>query len=68
MSNLSNNYIAGDWVKGASSISNINPSNTNDVIGEFAQASSAQLEDALNSAKVAQRPVSYTHLTLPTKA
>ena len=26
MSNLSNNYIAGDWVKGASSISNINPS------------------------------------------
>ena len=55
MSNLSNNYIAGDWVKGASSISNINPSNTNDVIGEFAQASSAQLEDALNSAQVAQR-------------
>jgi len=54
MSNLSNNYIAGDWVKGASSISNINPSNTNDIIGEFAQASSAQLEDALNSAQVAQ--------------
>ena len=53
MSNLSNNYIAGDWVKGASSISNINPSNTNDIIGEFAQASSAQLEDALNSAQVA---------------
>ena len=62
MSNLSNNYIAGDWVKGASSISNINPSNTNDIIGEFAQASSAQLEDALNSAQVAQRQWAATGL------
>ena len=62
MSNLSNNYIAGDWVKGASSISNINPSNTNDVIGEFAQASNSQLEDALNSAQVAQRQWAATGL------
>ena len=53
MSNLSNNFIAGDWVKGSSSISNINPSDTNDVIGEYAQASNAQLDDALNSAQIA---------------
>ena len=55
MSNLSNNFIAGDWVKGSSSISNINPSDTNDVIGEYAQASNAQLDDALNSAQIAQQ-------------
>ena len=55
MSNLSNNFIAGDWVKGSSSISNINPSDTNDVIGEYAQASIEQLDDALNSAQMAQK-------------
>ncbi|SVD57225.1 uncharacterized protein METZ01_LOCUS410079, partial [marine metagenome] len=55
MSNLSNNYIAGDWVKGSSSISNINPSDTNDVIGEFAQANNSHLDDALNSAQIAQK-------------
>ena len=55
MSNLSNNYIAGDWVKGSSSISNINPSDTNDVIGDFAQANNSHLDDALNSAQIAQK-------------
>ena len=62
MSNLSNNFIAGDWVKGSSSISNINPSDTNDVIGEYAQASNAQLDDALNSAKMAQKQWAATGL------
>ena len=55
MSNLSNNFIAGDWITGPSSISNINPSDTHDVIGEYAQASKSQLEDALNSAQIAQK-------------
>ena len=62
MPNLSNNFIAGDWVKGSSSISNINPSNTNDVIGEYAQASIAQLDDALNSAQMAQKQWAATGL------
>ena len=62
MSNLSNNFIAGDWVKGSSSIYNINPSDTNDVIGEYAQASNAQLDDALNSAKMAQKQWAATGL------
>jgi len=62
MSNLSNNFIAGDWVKGSSSISNINPSDTNDVIGEYAQASNAQLDDALNSAQIAQQQWAATGL------
>ena len=62
MSNLSNNFIAGDWVKGSSSISNINPSDTNDVIGEYAQANNAQLEDALNSSQIAQKQWAATGL------
>ena len=62
MSNLSNNFIAGDWVKGSSSISNINPSDTNDVIGEYAQANNAQLEDALNSSQIAQKQWTVTGL------
>ena len=55
MSNLSNNFIAGDWITGPSSISNINPSDTHDVIGEYAQASKSQLKEALNSAQIAQK-------------
>ena len=62
MSNLFNNFIAGDWVKGSSSISNINPSDTNDVIGEYAQANNAQLEDALNSSQIAQKQWAATGL------
>ena len=33
-----NNYIAGEWIAGASSTPNRNPSNLSDVIGEYAQA------------------------------
>ena len=62
MSNLSNNFIAGDWIAGPSNISNINPSDTHDVIGEYTQASKSQLEDALNSAKIAQKQWSATGL------
>ena len=62
MSNLSNNFIAGDWIAGPSTISNINPSDTNDVIVEYAQASKPQLEDALNSAQIAQKKWAATGL------
>ncbi len=62
MSNLSNNFIAGDWIAGSSTISNINPSDTNDVIGEYAQASKSQLEDAINSAQIAQKKWAATGL------
>ena len=36
--NTFRNYIAGDWVAGATAIANRNPSDLNDVIGEYAQA------------------------------
>ncbi len=54
MSDLKRNYIAGEWVAGASDIPNINPSDLSDNIGQFAQASSTQLDDALAAARQAQ--------------
>ena len=39
MSQVQMNYIAGEWVEGESTVSNINPSNHREVVGEFAQAS-----------------------------
>jgi len=54
MSNLNYNFIAGEWLAGASEIANINPSDLSDTIGHFAQADSAQLQHALDSANAAQ--------------
>lgn len=49
------NFIAGQWVAGDHHVDNINPSDTNDVIGQFTQATSDQLSQALDAAAVAQR-------------
>jgi aldehyde dehydrogenase (NAD+) len=49
------NYINGQWVAGEDTISNINPSDTRETIGEFAQASTAQVEEAIASARAAQK-------------
>ena len=51
------NFIGGEWVEGGSAIQNINPSDTNDVIGEYAQATAAQLEDAIQAALAPARRV-----------
>ena len=42
---LHQNLIAGEWV-GGSGVANINPSNTNDVVGEYARASRAETRGA----------------------
>jgi alpha-ketoglutaric semialdehyde dehydrogenase len=47
------NLIAGEWIEGASDAANINPSDTNDVVGHYARASKAQAEDAIAAAKAA---------------
>jgi alpha-ketoglutaric semialdehyde dehydrogenase len=47
------NLIAGEWIEGASHAANINPSDTNDVVGHYARASKAQAEDAIAAAKAA---------------
>ncbi|HEV8311723.1 MAG TPA: aldehyde dehydrogenase family protein [Burkholderiaceae bacterium] len=47
------NFIAGEWVAGTQTSPNINPSDTRDVIGEYAQASAAQVSDAVAAAHAA---------------
>ncbi|MDJ1158651.1 aldehyde dehydrogenase family protein [Chelatococcus sp. SYSU_G07232] len=47
------NYIAGEWVAGTDAAANINPSNTNDVVGHYARASAADAERAIAAAKAA---------------
>ncbi|MBD9373177.1 aldehyde dehydrogenase family protein [Rhizobium sp. ARZ01] len=46
------NLIAGEWV-GTDAVKNINPSNTNDVVGEYARASADDAKAAIAAAKAA---------------
>jgi len=48
------NLIAGEWTKGTSEIENRNPSDLDDLVGVFAQASADQLDAALDQARIAQ--------------
>jgi alpha-ketoglutaric semialdehyde dehydrogenase len=50
---LHQNLIAGEWIKSDKVTKNINPSNTDDVIGEFAQATVADTENAIAAARAA---------------
>ena len=52
---MGQNYIAGEWRDGQSEIININPSDTSDIIGQFAQASTNDLEKAIQAAGEAQK-------------
>ena len=47
------NYINGEWVAGASTVPNVNPSDTSDVIGLYAQADEAQALAAIAAARAA---------------
>lgn len=47
------NYIAGAWAAGSGSVPNINPSDLNDTIGDYAQASAMQTADAIEAAAAA---------------
>ncbi|MCX5519868.1 aldehyde dehydrogenase family protein [Kaistia defluvii] len=49
MSELHKNYIGGEWV-GGDARPNINPSNTNEVIGEYAQGTAADAKAAIDAA------------------
>jgi acyl-CoA reductase-like NAD-dependent aldehyde dehydrogenase len=60
MSDLKKNYIAGEWVEGDSVSRDVNPSDTNDVVGLYAQASVAQVETAVAAAKAAFPAWSHT--------
>ena len=47
---MTKNYIAGEWVSATDASANINPSNTTDVVGEYARASAAEAERAIAAA------------------
>ena len=47
------NFIAGEWLEAAKVSRNINPSDTRDLIGEYAQADRAQTETAIAAAHAA---------------
>lgn len=49
------NLIGGEWVKGPGVIRNINPANTDEVLGEYSSADAAQTEQAIAAARVAFR-------------
>ncbi|AIU28832.1 aldehyde dehydrogenase [Pandoraea pnomenusa] len=47
------NYINGTWVPGAAATANINPSDTNDVVGEYARGDASSARDAIAAAREA---------------
>src|SRR3954470_9930372 len=51
MTEISRNYIGGDWVEGPHVSEDINPSNTDDVVGRFVHADAAQAQVAIAAAK-----------------
>ena len=53
MTQQHNNLIDGQWVAGDQTSPNINPSNTADVIGDYTQASTDQLNAAVDAARAA---------------
>src|SRR5580700_9753180 len=53
MSEVHKNYIAGEWVTGDAVTRDVNPSNTNDIVGEYSYANAAQTETAVVAAKAA---------------
>ncbi len=53
MTELHSNLIAGEWVEGEGVTENINPSNTDEVVGRYARASKADAERAIAAAKAA---------------
>ena len=59
MQDLGQNFIAGEWVEGVSTVENRNPSDLGDLVGLFAQASSEQLDATLDEAQLAQRGMGH---------
>jgi acyl-CoA reductase-like NAD-dependent aldehyde dehydrogenase len=53
MANTFSNYVSGEWVAGSTVVSNRNPSDLSDVIGDYAMADAAQATTAIAAAKKA---------------
>ena len=48
------NFVGGDWVESSDVASNINPSNTDDVVGEYSRADERSVDAAVEAAVAAQ--------------
>ena len=57
---LHKNYIAGEWDEGVKVAQNINPSDTKDIVGEYASASAEDVDRAAQAAAAAFRNWSRT--------
>src|SRR5215203_4630867 len=64
MTEVSRNYIGGDWVEGPHVAEDLNPSNTDDVIGRFVHADAAQAQAAIAAAKDAFPPWSRSGIQM----
>jgi alpha-ketoglutaric semialdehyde dehydrogenase len=53
MNAIQKNYVAGEWVESAGVSHNVNPSNIQDIIGEYSKADRAQTLQAIAAAKAA---------------
>jgi aldehyde dehydrogenase (NAD+) len=53
MTELHRNLVAGEWIAGDDATDDINPSNTDEVVGQYARASKADAERAIAAAKAA---------------
>src|SRR5437667_8113550 len=53
MESVQQNYIGGTWVSAGATAPNVNPSNVNDVIANYARAEPAEAEAAIAAAKAA---------------
>jgi acyl-CoA reductase-like NAD-dependent aldehyde dehydrogenase len=51
MSVMSKNFIAGEWAAATNAAPDVNPSNTNDVLGEFARGTATDATRAIGAAK-----------------
>src|ERR1044072_4592084 len=50
---IQGHLIAGEWVGGSSAMDNVNPSDTNDIIGAFALGTAADVKTAIAAARAA---------------
>jgi len=57
---MKKNYVAGEWLAGATTSLNINPSDTNDIIDSYAQADETQTLSAIAAAKSGFRHWSHS--------
>lgn len=50
---IQGHLIAGEWISGSSAMDNINPSDTNDIIGAFALGTATDVKNAIAAARAA---------------